>query len=154
MHLAKPLIVVTVAGLLSTGCIVVPTYEPVPPPPPPPQAEVVAGPVIEAPGVVLVDVEPPPEERVYVYDPGFPPGVYFYDNYYWYGGYRYPHDVFINQYVTRNVRENRYTRVDENRRQGYQMEARQRADFARTRGIRPQARPEVRRDDAARHDHY
>ena len=145
MGFEKPFITLAVAGLLSAGCIVVPTREYGPPPPPQPAAYV-EGPAIAAPGVVLIDVEPPPEQRVYVYDPGFPPGVYFYNNYYWYGGYRYPHDVFINRVVTVNIHENRYVRVDENRRMGAPMEARQREDFARTRGVHQPARPAEHRE--------
>jgi hypothetical protein len=79
-------------------------------------APVAEGPVTEGPGVEVIDAEPPPPERVYVYDPGYPPGVYFYNNYYWYGGYRYERDVFINRVVNVNIRENRYVNVTENRR--------------------------------------
>jgi hypothetical protein len=150
MRFAKRSLIVAAAGLLAAGCIVVPTYEPSPAPPPP-QGAVVDGPVIEAPGVELIDVEPPPDERVYVYDPGFPPGVYFYNNYYWYGGYRYPHDVFINRYVTRNIHENRYINTEENRQMGQRIESQHREEFARTRGIHA-ARPAERRDSEHR-DH-
>jgi len=151
MRSAKLSVVVAVVGLLSAGgCIVVPTYEPSPPPPPP--EAVVEGPVVEAPGVELIDVEPPPAERVYVYDPGFPPGVYFYNNYYWYGGYRYPHDVFITQFVNPNIRANRYINAEENRRSGREFESRQREEFARTHGVRPGARP-GERPDGERRDH-
>jgi hypothetical protein len=72
----KSIIIATVAAILAGGCVVVPTYEvyrPVPAPPPPPEPEVVvAGPVFEAPGVEIIDVEPAPYDRVYVYDPGYP----------------------------------------------------------------------------------
>jgi hypothetical protein len=120
-------------------------------------APVVAGPVFEAPGVEVIEVEPPPVERVYVYDPGYPPGCYFYNDYYWYGGYRYPHDVFINRYVRVNVRENRFSNVEENRRQGQQIEARHRAEFAENHGVRqanraakPAARPAASRERDSR----
>ena len=76
-----------------------------------------------------------------MYDPGYPPGCYFYNDYYWYGGYRYPRDVFINRYVVVNIRERRYIDVEQNRRFGQQMEVRQRNDFARNHGMRPGGRP-------------
>ncbi len=134
-------IILAAAGVLSTGCIVR-TYEPYPaPPPPPPQEEVVVGgPVFEGPGVEVIEVEPAPVERVYVYDPGYPPGCYFYGGYYWYGGYRYEHDVFIHRYVTVNIRERRYVNVEQNRQYGRQMEARQRSEFAVNHG-QPAGRP-------------
>jgi len=104
------------------------------------------GEVIEGPGVAAIDVEPDPTQRVYVYDEGFPPGVYLYDNYYYYGGYRYPHDLFINQYVQRNVQQHRYVNVEDNRRQGQKLEQGQRAEFAKTHGVRqkPAARTEAK----------
>jgi hypothetical protein len=145
------------AGVLVGGCVVVPTYEVYRPAPAPQPEVVVAGPVVagpgfEAPGVEVIDVEPAPEERVYVYDPGYPPGCYFYNGFYWYGGYRYPHDVFINRYVTVNVRERRFINVEENRRQGVQIEARHRTEFAQNHGVpqgrvaRPGARPAASRE--------
>lgn len=143
-------VVLAVAALFAPPGCVVRTYEPYRPVRETVVAEpVVEGPVIDAPGVEVVQVEPPPEERVYVYDPGYPPGVYFYNNYYWYGGYRYPRDVFINRYVAVNVREHRYINVEENRRLGRQIEIRHRTEFAANRGrpvrqVRPAARPEHR----------
>jgi hypothetical protein len=116
------------AGLFLAGCVV---YVPQPQP----TSVAVDQPVITDPGVVAIDVEPPPDDRVYVYDPGFPPGVYFYNDYYWYNGYRYPHDVFINRYVTVNVRENRFINVDENRRLGQRIEVEHRQDFAANHGV-------------------
>jgi hypothetical protein len=95
-----------------------------------------SGPVIEGPGVVAIDVEPDPADRVYVYDVGFPPGTYLYNGFYWYGGYRYDHDVFLNSYVAVNVREHRFADVSENRRVGNGIEARHAADFKRTGGKR------------------
>ena len=99
-----------------------------PPPPAPPPA----GPIVAGPGVLLIDTYPPPDERVYVYDPGYPPGTYFYGNYYYYGGYRYQHDVFVNRVVTENIRVNRYTNVTENRNMGQRMATQQRQQYART----------------------
>lgn len=99
----------------------------------------VEGPVLEGPGVVAIDVEPAPDERVYVYDAGFPPGVYLVGGYYWYGGYRYDHDVFVNGYVAANIREHRYADVAENRRAGVVIEQQHRAEFAKTGGKRPAA---------------
>jgi len=136
-----------------TGCVVyVRPDRPMPPPGPvveePVYEEPVAeGPVIEGPGVVVIDVEPDPIYRVYVYDPGFPPGIYFYDGFYYYSGYRYEHDIFINRYVTVNIREHRYIDVDENRRLGRAMEQRQHEEYSRTGGrhtVQPQRqRPTV-----------
>lgn len=96
----------------------------------------VDGPVFTGPGVVAIDVEPPPDERVYVYDVGFPPGVYLDGGYYWYGGYRYDHDAFINGYVAVNIREHRFADVAENRRAGVAIEQQHRAEFAKTGGKR------------------
>jgi hypothetical protein len=111
------------------------------------------GPVFNDAGVVAIDVEPDPAQRVYVYDPGFPPGVYLYDNFYYYGGYRYPHDAFVNRYVQENIRQNRYTNVEDNRRQGQQIEQRQRTEFAKTGGKRTLAnRTPANRTDVNRTD--
>jgi hypothetical protein len=96
-----------------------------------PQGEVISG-----PGVAYVDVEPDPAQRVYVYDEGYPPGTYSYDNYYYYGGYRYPRDVFVNQYVQENIRQHRYVNAGENRQAGTRIEQKQRADFAVNHGVR------------------
>jgi hypothetical protein len=104
---------------------------PPPPPPPPPAAVVTVGPVIDDPSVVAIDVEPPPDQRLYVYDPGYPPGCYYYGGWYYYGGYRYPHDVFINRYVTVNVRERRFIDVQENRRQVDVIRVQQRNTYNR-----------------------
>jgi hypothetical protein len=124
-------VALAVAGMLSASCtVVMPPQQGAP-------AAVAEGPVVADPGVEVIQVEPAPTERVYVYDPGYPPGVYLYNDYYWYGGYRYPRDVFINQYVAENIRENRYVNVEENRRMGQQIEAQHRAEFARTGGVRP-----------------
>jgi hypothetical protein len=92
------------------------------------------GPVVDDPGVVVVDEEPPPPERQYIYDPGYPPGTYFYGGYYYYGRYRYPHDVFVHRYVDVNVHQHRYVDVNRNRHMGAAMVQRQRADYARTGG--------------------
>jgi len=74
-----------------------------------------SGPEVQAPGVVVFNDAPPVAERVYVYDPGYPPGTYFYNGGYVYNGYYYPHDVYVNRVVAMNVRENRYTNVTQNR---------------------------------------
>lgn len=125
-HLNK-IALLCIVGLFTSGCIVYEQPQPAP---------VVEQPVVTGPGVVLIEVEPAPADRVYVYDPGFPPGVYFYNDYYWYNGYRYPHDVFINQYVTVNVREHRFVDVAANRRAGQQIEAQHRQEFAANHGVR------------------
>jgi hypothetical protein len=123
------------AAIFSTGCVVrVEQPEPV--------AEVsvetpsveVSGPVVEGPGVEVISVEPDPVERVYVYEPGYPPGTYFYGGFYWYGGYRYQRDVFINRVVTVNVREHRFADVEANRRRGVEIERTHRQEFVRTGG--------------------
>ncbi len=74
-----------------------------------------SGPEVQAPGVVVFNDAPPVAERVYVYDPGYPPGTYFYNGGYVYNGYYYPHDVYVNRVVAMNVRQNRYTNVTQNR---------------------------------------
>jgi hypothetical protein len=135
MRRALAMMLAAAAGMTTVGCTInfVPRPAVVAEPAPAP-----AGPVFEAPGVEVIQVEPAPDLRVYEYDPGYPPGCYFYDNYYWYGGYRYPHDMFVNRYVTVNVREHRFMDPAANRREGHAMEQRQRADFARN-GGRPAA---------------
>jgi hypothetical protein len=145
-------LIIAVAAVLAGGCVVVPTYEVYRPVPAPPPAVVVAGPVFQAPGVEIITVEPDPVERVYVYDPGYPPGCYFYSGFYWYGGYRYPHDVFIDRYVTVNVRENRFINVEENRRAGVRIEEQHRVEFAQNHGVRSDraGSPDMARPDQAR----
>jgi hypothetical protein len=152
----KNWVVYLAVGVLTTGCTVVMSPQQTDPAP----AAVEAGPVVTGPGVEVIQVEPPPYQRVYVYDPGYPPGAYYYSGYYWYGGYRYPHDVFINNYVNVNVRENRYVNVEENRRVGQQIEARHRSDYAMNHGMRPNAarpavhpEPQQRRKEEDRKDH-
>jgi hypothetical protein len=142
----KTAAVLWIAGFLTAGCIVyVPAGSQQDAPPP-----VVEEPVVTGPGVVLIDVEPPPEERVYVYDPGFPPGVYFYGDYYWYNGYRYPRDVFVDRYVAVNVRENRFIDVEENRRMGQRIEVQHRQDYAANRGIHRGQTPAIHREPERR----
>lgn len=143
-NFAKKTGVICIAGLLTTGCVV---YEQ-----PRPATVVVAQPVVTGPGVEVIEVEPAPAERVYIYEPGYPPGVYFCDDYYWYNGYRYPHDVFVNQYVVVNVRENRYIDVEENRRVGQQIEVQHRQQYAAKQydHRRPEARPAVHQDPGDR----
>jgi hypothetical protein len=100
----------------------------------------VEGPVVEGPvvdGGVAIDVEPAVDQRVYVYDAGFPPGTYLYGDYYWYGGYRYPQAVFLNSYVAVNLRGGRFVDVAANRRAGVTIEAQHRSAFAATGGRRP-----------------
>lgn len=120
---------VSVLGLFTTGCMVYVQPRPVaivePPPPPVVETAVVVG-----PGVEVIDVEPDPVDRVYVYDVGYPPGVYVYGGFYWYGGYRYQHDEFVRRVVTVNIRENRFVNVEENRRAGVRIEEQHRHDFA------------------------
>lgn len=109
----------------------------------------VQGPVID--GGVAIDVEPDPAQRQYIYDEGYPPGCYVYENYYYYNGYRYPRDVFVNQYVQENIRQHRFVNADENRRQGQQIEQRQREEFTRNHGVRQtsQGRPQDQRAEQA-----
>jgi hypothetical protein len=135
-------------AISSTGCVVRFAE-------PQPVAEVsvesptveVSGPVVEGPGVEVIDVEPDPVERVYVYDPGYPPGTYFYGGYVFYGGYRYPRDVFYDRYVVVNVHEHRFADAEANRRRGVEIERTHRQEFARTGGRRP---AEAARNNAAR----
>ena len=134
--------VCVVGGMLSAGCTV---YTQPGPPPPPAEYEVSEGPVIEGPGVAVIEVEPAPVERVYIYDPGYPPGTYYCNGYYYYGGYRYERDVFVHRYVEVNVREHRYADARENREAGRRIEESHRAEYARTGGTRT-ARPGNTRD--------
>ena len=112
--------------------------------------------VVDGPGVEVVSVEPDPVERVYVYDEGYPPGTYVYNNYYYYQGRRYPRDVFITRYVRENVRQHRYVNVEDNRRQGQRLEQTYRSDYSRNHqqpAGRSVARPEqapVRQYEAPR----
>lgn len=92
--------------------------------------------VIDGPGVHIVEIEPAPVDRVYVYEVGYPPGCYFYGGFFWYGGRYYDRTVFIDRVVNVNVRENRYVNVEENRRVGAQIEAQHRESFARNGGRR------------------
>jgi hypothetical protein len=117
-------------GLILSGCTVYTTQRPAPPPPPEPAP----APVVVAPGVVVIETEPVYADRVYVYDPGYPPGTYFWGGYYYYNGYRYPRDVFVNQYVVVNVRERRFIDVQDNHRRGEVIAERQRVDYARNGG--------------------
>jgi hypothetical protein len=134
---------VFIGAALAAGCtgygVRVVAYAPPPPPPPAvvviapaPAPEVVVsdGPVVVDPTVVLIDVEPAPAYRVYVYDPGFPPGAYFYGGFYYYGRYRYPHDVFIHSYVEVNVRQHRFMDARENRDRSAAIEAQHRREYA------------------------
>lgn len=118
----------SVAGLLTAGCVVYEQPRPV---------AVVEQPVVVGPGVEVIEVEPAPADRVYVYEEGYPPGVYFCNGFYWYNGYRYQHDVFVDRVVTVNIRENRYIDVEENRRAGQQIEIQHRQEYAVNHGQRP-----------------
>ena len=93
-------------SLLSAGCIIREG---------PPPREV----VVER--EVVVD-EPPPVERVYIYEEGYPPGSYRCGDYYYYGGYRYERNVFITKVVNVNIHEHRYVNVVENRRVSHEIE--------------------------------
>ncbi len=135
---------ISVVGLLTAGCVV---YEQPRPVAVVERPVVVDQPVVVEPGVEVVEVEPAPEDRVYVYEVGYPPGVYVYGGFYYYNGQRYEHDVFVNRVVTVNIRENRYVNVEENRRAGRQIEAQHREQYAVNRG-RPADAP--RGADAAR----
>jgi len=132
-------------GLGSAGC----TVDVYTAPPPPVVIGSDNGPVIDDPSVVAIDDEPPPDERVYVYDPGYPPGVYLYGDYYWYNGYRYPRQVFIDRYVSVNIRDDRYSDAEQNREMGQQIEAKQRRKYARKHAGKPNAEP-VAKSDAER----
>jgi hypothetical protein len=134
------ILALALGGLLSTGCTVYTS----PPPPPPPAP----GPVVEGPGVVVITEEPPYDQRVYVYDPGFPPGTYYYPatDCYYYNGYVYPHEVFVDRYVAVNVREHRFVDREANARAGRVFEDRARADYARRGGRPAPGRPEEHRD--------
>jgi hypothetical protein len=122
----------SVLGLFASGCVVYERPRPV-----------VTEAVVVGPGVEVVEVEPAPEDRVYVYDEGYPPGVYFCGGFYWYGGQRYEHDVFVRDVVVVNIREGRYRNVEENRRQGQQIEAQHRQAYAVNHGRANSGRPEV-----------
>lgn len=137
MRTALALTVCLAGGMLSAGCTV---YTQPAPPPPAGYETVSDGPVVEGPGVAVIEVEPAPVERVYIYDPGYPPGTYYYNGYYYYGGYRYERDVFVHRYVEVNVREHRYVDARENREAGRRIEESHRAEYARTGGTRS-ARP-------------
>ncbi|HEY8667937.1 MAG TPA: hypothetical protein VIL86_14835 [Tepidisphaeraceae bacterium] len=63
---------------------------------------------------VVVD-EPPPVERVYIVDRGYPPGCYEYGGTIWYEGRRYRREVFVTKVVNVNIQRSRYTNVTENR---------------------------------------
>ncbi|HEX4124772.1 MAG TPA: hypothetical protein VHY37_08615 [Tepidisphaeraceae bacterium] len=124
-----------IAGCAGYGVRVV-AYEPPPPPPPvvyvapAPAVVVSSGPVFADPSVAVIDVEPDPALRVYVYDTGFPPGCYFYGGFYYYGGYRYPHDVFVHRYVEVNIREHRFADPRANRERSMGIEAQHRREYA------------------------
>jgi hypothetical protein len=133
MRKAPAFTVCLVGTMLSAGCTV---YTQPAPPPPAGYETVSDGPVVEGPGVVVIDVEPAPVERVYIYDPGYPPGTYYYNGYYYYGGYRYERDVFVHRYVEENVREHRYADARENRDAGRRIEETHRSEYARTGGTR------------------
>ncbi len=131
------------ASVLMSGCIVYTQ-----PAPAPVVREVAADP---GPDVVLV--EPAPEERIYVYDPGYPPGCYMVGGFYWYNGSRYDHDVFVNRYVTVNIREGRYTNPEENRRVGAKIEVQHREEYAKAQTQRNNVqKAQAARTEAARTD--
>jgi hypothetical protein len=139
MRSVNKCVLVIALGLMPVGCTV--DIEEVPPPqqreviveqaPPPEEVVVAPAPLVDDPAVIAVEIEPPPEERVYVYDPGFPPGVYISGGFYFYEGHRYPHDIFIDRVVTVNVRDHRFADPDKNRRAGVRIEAQHRAEYTR-----------------------
>jgi hypothetical protein len=154
MRIVLASVVCASAALLSTGCVV--TTRPIVVETRRPVVEVDAraevavepeAPVIvdAAPTEVLrIDVEPAPVERVYVYEPGFPPGTYLFGGFYYYGGYRYNHDVFVHRYVEVNVRERRFINITENRRIGHTIEERHRTEFVKY-GPKHESHPSVQR---------
>ena len=93
-------------SLLSVGCVI---HES-----PPPRHVIVEREVVE--------VEPPPAERIYIYEVGYPPGTYRCGDYYYCGGHRYEHDVFVTRVVNVNIHEHRYVNVEENRRTAHEIE--------------------------------
>jgi hypothetical protein len=103
--------------------------------------------VAAEPGFVVTGgvevVEPPPDDRVYIYDVGYPPGCYLYGGFYFYEGHRYTRDVFVRDIVTVNIRENRYVNVVENRRVGEQIKVQHATEYKKT-GGHPQAGKAVR----------
>jgi hypothetical protein len=101
--------------------------------------------VVEGPGVTVIEVEPPPPQRIYIYERGYPPGCYMYGGYVYYGQRRYERTVFVNRVVTVNVQRNVYVNVNENRRVGQQVERTHQVEFQRTGGrVSPAAHPVVR----------
>jgi hypothetical protein len=82
----------------------------------------------------VVEVQPAPVERVYVYEAGYPPGTYLYDGYYYYGRHRYERNVFITKVVNVNIQKNRYVNVTENRRTGQQIEQKHRTEYTKNGG--------------------
>ena len=99
--------------------------------------------VAPAPGQEVEVVEPPPDDRVYIYDAGYPPGCYLYGGFYFYEDHRYTRDVFVRNIVTVNIRENRYVNVAENRRVGEQIKVQHATEYKKT-GGHPQAGKAVR----------
>lgn len=91
-----------------------------------------------------VEVEPPPAQRVYVYERGYPPGTYFYDGYYYYGHQRYERNVFITKVVNVNIEKNRYVNVTENRRIGPQVEQKHQQEYANNGGGARQRYPQAK----------
>lgn len=85
-------------------------------------------------GVEVIDIEPPPVERVYVVEAGYPPGVYLYNNFYYYGGHRYAHDVFVDRVVHVNIEKHLYVNVEENRRISERARVAHEKQFAETKG--------------------
>jgi hypothetical protein len=80
-----------------------------------------------AAGGVAVTVEPPIELQVLVFDPGFPPGCYVYEGYYYYRGYRFEQAAF-RRYAERNLREHRFVHPETNRKEAVKhQQARQNA---------------------------
>ena len=130
------------AALFSAGCVVR-EYRERP-------AYVETETVVDAPGVVVYE-EPPPVERVYVYEQGYPPGCYFYGGFAYYGGRRYERDVFVNRVVNVNVHENRYVNVTENRTVVERVKVEHQHEYDRTGGRVAHPQGTVQQNQATEH---
>src|SRR5581483_5253482 len=76
-----------------------------------------------------------------------------YDNYYYYGGYRYPRDIFVNRYVHENIAHHRFANKEENRRQAQAIEQRHRTEFTQTHGrVQHGNTGPAQRNEPARHE--
>jgi hypothetical protein len=129
MRIALTSAVCALMAFLSVGCVVRPI-------------EVVrAEPAPSMPVGEVIIVEPMPVERVYIYDRGYPPGTYVWNGYYYYGGYRYERNVFVQRVVNVNIQKNVYVNVVDNRQRGRQIEETHRRDFENHHGSGPGPKP-------------